>query len=434
MHTSCEQRTSHKCFGCALLEVLPAQTCYSVADLIALHTLDSNMAPAWKQTEWKYITVRNLSYRVILPGAKYIGLFGSVAEALECVKKYGYEPVQTKANREPMEDFLQRLSLYLDLLPKQGWLPGDVVVHNEVRHARPHLTRIAPTVYSLGIEGKEEPFWNALLKAYDALAPTEQQTLTMLTSFVDAERDKASRIFFKVYQDALTRMSTPAFRKRRSWWAGEVQFNISHQSGWLIKATTSKAMVKSTRGPLHLGEMGHRYKLLPWSKKLSKKHAEKARAIVKLNCLPPPTTFSEYEARSETMETCGYHNLWFNRSDCEAEREAMGKTNVLSVPENITCERFVKVFPDSAGWLKKLSRHFGTTSVKQILAKIGYTKRNLPISHFTMHLCFNGQLRRLCINDLRKLKKITCSGPGPDTVNDIMKATHTRSFETQLRS
>ena len=178
-------------------------------------------------------------------------------------------------------------------------------------------------------------------------------------------------------------MSTPAFRDRRSWWAGEVQYNVSQHMGWLNKATASKTMLKSKRGKLHLGQMG-KYTLLPWSRLKSKKHAEKARAVVNLSCLPPPTTFAEYESCSSIMATCGYHDLFFNRSVCETEREAAGQVNVLSVPEDLAWEQFVKVFPDSTAWVPKLAKKFNTDCVKKILVKSGYAKRGLPMSHFTM--------------------------------------------------
>lgn len=360
---------------------------------------------SWHTTEWQHVTQRNSKFRVILPGGAWHGPFDTMASAIQCVRDNGIEPERKKSNRESATTFLDRFALYLKLLPKQGWLPGDLVAATEIRREHPWLLRMAPAVYAVGLEGKERPFWDALLQSYSQLSSEKKRSLAMITSQIDSEQNAATKIFYAMYQDALACMATPEYRKRRKWWAGEVQYNVGEHMGWLNKATQSGTIEKSTRGPLTLGEMGNKYKLLPWTEAKNAKIAAKSRAVQTISCMPFPTRFADYERCSQIMERSNYHDLFLNRAVCEGEREQAGQTNELSLAEDVDVERFVKVFPDSCGWVQKLGRHYGTNSVKRIMQKCGYAELGLPVSHFTAHLCFNGQLHNLDIEGLGKVKK-----------------------------
>ena len=58
---------------------------------------------------------------------------------------------------------------------------------------------------------------------------------------------------------------------------------------------------------------------------------------------------------------------------------------------DVDYKEFANFFPDSCQWLKAMSLHFGTSSVKELMRKTGYSNSGQPIEQFTMHLCFNGQ-------------------------------------------
>ena len=82
----------------------------------------------------------------------------------------------------------------------------------------------------LGIEGKEAPWWGALLQAYHMLSHREKSMLTLLTSDVQAEWMRAAKLQHRVYSEALRAASRPAFHRARG--GGPSRCSTTSPSTW----------------------------------------------------------------------------------------------------------------------------------------------------------------------------------------------------------
>ena len=115
------------------------------------------------------------------------------------------------------------------------WEPADYTIHCKTRVARPELPVAAPCVYALGIEGKEGLFWRTLLDTYDSLSAHKKLQLSTLVSDVEEEFMAAAKIMYDVLKKAVRSQGSKPVRRARSWWAREVQCNVSQHMGWLGK-------------------------------------------------------------------------------------------------------------------------------------------------------------------------------------------------------
>ena len=64
----------------------------------------------------------------------------------------------------------------------------------------------------------------------------------------------AAKIMYDVHKKAIRLQGSKSVRAARSWWAREVQFNVSQHMGWLGKGLSDTFLYKTARGSLHLGE------------------------------------------------------------------------------------------------------------------------------------------------------------------------------------
>ena len=146
-------------------------------------------------------------------------------------------------------------------------------MQKEIRLKEASFARVSPCTYQWGIEGKEKPWWAALLTSWAALPPVQKLNLLNLTSDVDEEWLAASKIQHKVLTEAYRLMSTADCRRRRSWWASEVNHLVGSHMGWLGKSLSRGVLGKCADGErpkrsLALGEPSNRYIVSDWSAKL----------------------------------------------------------------------------------------------------------------------------------------------------------------------
>lgn len=247
------------------------------------------------------------------------------------------------------------------------------------------------------------------MRAYERLNAEEKLALLMLTSDVKAEYMRAAAIQHRIYCEALEAAGRPAFHLERKWWSWQVQFNVSRHMGWLAKAQSMGVLKKcKTRGGgLNLGQMGSRYRIMPFTEKLARKYKEKAVLTTALAQMPTPRTFVDYQANRKQLlgMPSNYHDLFYFRAFFELERQATFGTLEMPLGNSVTIKEFAQVFPDSVGHLKASARHFGSNTVVTVLKRLGYTSQGLPASLATMHLCFIGQLHTLKFDVARRVRK-----------------------------
>ena len=380
----------------------------------------------WTPTSYRGISEREGLYRVFY-GRHYIGIYDSLALAKEAVVTVsGHAVVSQRAKREPLHDFIEKSNAYLEWVADVGFQPADFVAACEHRKRAPHLVRVAPATYHLGIEGKEAPWWELLVHEHSRLSDRDKVALTQLTSDVPAEFWKAATVQHRIYCNALRGVK----RLRHAWWATEVQHNVAHHMGWLAKAQARGVLVKTTRGGgaskratrggggtrgkrtrttrdggIPLGQMGHRYRIQPLTIALANKYKCMATLTTHLSAMPTPRTFAEYNANRAALARLpsNYHDLWYFRAFFEIERRAACGSDVLHVSPNTTVDEFSHVFLDSVGWLAALAKHYDTNTVVTVLRKWGYTAREFDPAHATMHMCFAGQMRALSATRVTRL-------------------------------
>ena len=364
----------------------------------------------WEATQWQGITKRNDMYRVFVH-SRYAGTHAKLEDAKAAVVTAGGVLVKDRSKRMSAEDFLAKAHKYMDWVVHTGYEPGDLIAAREFRLRRGDLVRGAPVTYQLVIEGKEEPWSRQLEIAYDSLSTRDKSTLLQLTSDVKSEFMQAAAIQHRIYSKALVGASRPAFHKKRKWWSNEVQFNVSQHMGWLSKALARGVLKKlKTRGSgVILGQMGSRYRIMPLTPRIAAKYKDMAVLTTSLAAMPTPRNFQQYQAnRSALLEMPEkYHDLWYFRSFLELERWAAYGTVHMPMRPSVTIAEFLKVFPDSVGYLKKLAKYFDADTVVTVLRKLGYHRRGLPTSQATMHLCFIGQLHAIDRHTVRRVRKCT---------------------------
>ena len=130
-----------------------------------------------------------------------------------------------------MTDMVEKARHYLDWVAQTKYEPGDTTIANSIRGGgNGFISRAAPCTYMLGIEGKEAPWWGALLQAYHMLSHREKSMLTLLTSDVQAEWMRAAKLQHRVYSEALRAASRPAFHRARG--GGPSRCSTTSPSTW----------------------------------------------------------------------------------------------------------------------------------------------------------------------------------------------------------
>lgn len=360
----------------------------------------------WKKTEYRGIHRREGRFRV-QPFGEYLGIREDMRSALDLLEEHGHEIERDRTKREDPSAYVEKLNIYLDWVVDSKYEPGDWTCMKEYRKAAAYLVRASPCSYHIAIEGKEEPWCRAVKQAYDKLSAADKLALLMLTSDVESEFKIASKIQHRIYSDALTTLSSPSFRRERKWWVQETEFNVTRHMGWLNKAVGIGILKKVDGNGLALGEMGYTYALQPWSRCIGLKYKHKARLTTMLASLPAPRSFPDYLANRNSMLALPnkYHDLWYFRTFNEVERMLSVGTLDLPLRGLVSLERFVEVFPDEVGHLQALGKHFNCEDVASVMKKTGYSKRGLPASQLTMHLCFAGMLHTIDVKDMRKVQK-----------------------------
>ena len=361
----------------------------------------------WKRTQWRGISKRFDRYRAFV-GGKYCKTHGSLEDAKDAVVTAGGVLERDRSKRMSTEDFILKAQKYLDWVVDTGFEPGDLIAAREFRSKRGDLVRGAPATYQLVLEGKEAPWSRQCEIAYDSLSMREKSTLLQLTSDVKSEFTQAAAIQHRIYSNALLGASRPAFHKKRKWWSNEVEFNVSRHMGWLAKALARGVLRKfKTRGSgVHLGQMGSRYRIMALTPRIAAKYKDMAVLTTSLAAMPTPRSFQQYQANRRALLNMPdrYHDLWYFRAFFELERWAAYGTFHIPPCPSTSVDQFITVFPDSVGYLKKLEKHYQSNTVVTVLKKLGYSRRGLPTSQATMHLCFIGQLHAL---DIRRVRKCT---------------------------
>ena len=351
-------------------------------------------------------------YRVHV-GSKYCKTHWSLKDAKDAVVTAGGTLERDRAKRMSTEDFIVKAQKYLDWVVDTGFEPGDLTAATEFRCKRGDIVRGALATYQLVLEGKEAPWSRQCEIAYDSLSMREKSTLLQLTSDVKSEFMQAAAIQHRIYSKALLGASRPAFHKKRKWWSNEVQFNVSRHMGWLPKALARSVLkkLKTRGGGVHLGQMGSKYRIMALTPRIAAKYKDMAVLTTSLAAMPTPTSFRQYQANRRALLNMPdrYHDLWYFRAFFELERWAAYGTFHIPPCPSTTVDEFIKVFPDSVGYMQKLQKHYECNTVVTVLKKLGYSRRGLPTSHATMHLCFIGQLHALDIRHVRKrtLKRAT---------------------------
>ena len=361
----------------------------------------------WARTVYDHVWQRGSRFKVTNPHGEYECTFGSIAECKAYFEGKAWPWAKDRTKRQSMSECAEKFSEYLKWRKSCHWSPADMVVHLEKRRTHPELVVAAPCTYALGIEGKEGVFWDALLAEYKVLGPAQKMKLMMLVSDVPAEYELASQIQYKIHIGAIRRCAGTRQRQARRWWSNEVQHNVSQHMGWLSKALALKVLAKREQGALKLGEMNNKYAICPWSPHIAGKYKEKATLVSHLRLQPVPRSFLDYRSNRAALmqlEEC-YHDLWFVRAFFEAERAILGIAGSMKVGKDITVADFVRVFPDSIGYVSALGKHFGTDRMHVILRRTRYEQLGFSSAEFTMDLCFAGQLHKLKMADIKLVKK-----------------------------
>ena len=201
---------------------------------------DRHLAPGpdrhlatWTPTQFKYIRQRDnlFSVRRRAQGLTIDRVFPSLREAKDFVTSSGADLIKDRSRREPMTDMVEKARHYLDWVAQTKYEPGDTTIANSIRGGgNGFISRAAPCTYMLGIEGKEAPWWGALLQAYHMLSHREKSMLTLLTSDVQAEWMRAAKLQHRVYSEALRTASRPAFHRARG--GGPSRCSTTSPSTW----------------------------------------------------------------------------------------------------------------------------------------------------------------------------------------------------------
>ena len=185
----------------------------------------------WKPTPFKYISQRGSRFRVRRTADTACPTFASLREAKDFVTSSGLDLIKDRSRREPMTDMVEKARYYLDWVAQTKYEPGDTTIANSIRGGgNGFISRAAPCTYMLGIEGKEAPWWGALLQAYHMLSHREKSMLTLLTSDVQAEWMRAAKLQHRVYSEALRTASRPAFHRARG--GGPSRCSTTSPSTW----------------------------------------------------------------------------------------------------------------------------------------------------------------------------------------------------------
>ena len=138
---------------------------------------------------------------------------------------------------------------------------------------------------------------------------------------------------------------------------------------------------------------------------IAKKHKAMAVLTTTLAAMPAPKNFKLYNSNRQALAAMPskYHDLWYFRMFFEVERMAAFGSLDMPVNPHTTVKEFVRVFPDSVGWLGALAKQFHANTVVTVLKKLGYHRRGIAVSLATMHLCFIGQLNALSADRAREL-------------------------------
>ena len=384
----------------------------------------------WRPTQFLGVAVRGDKFRVMF-GRQYIGTFSDINEGRAALEKaQGTKARTIKSRREKIDEFRAKCDVYLDWAADVGFEPADLAAGKKFRKQCAELPRAAPATYHLAAEGKTEPWWKTLLGEYSRLSAKDKMALQLLTSEVPGEFQPAATVQHRIYCNALRKSATPAVAGIHRWWATEVNHNVAHHMGWLAKAqqhgvlvkvrpssgrvlkrpTRGRGVIKGTKGAargcgMSLGCMGHTYRLVQLTPAIVERYRALACLTTALSAMPVPVTFADYAANRSVLAKMpsAYHNLWYFRFFFELERWATYGNLPMHVHRAVTIDEFTNVFPDAVGWLRALGRATNSKTVVTVLNKIGYTRRDLPISLVTMHLCFAGQLGQHTASTLRKL-------------------------------
>jgi len=341
---------------------------------------------------------------------RYLGCADTLEGAIQLLKHNGVEVVQEKARREKEEVYAEKLAMYIDFVKYSNFEPADCVVHKEFRMTIPYFARSAPCAYNWAIEGKEKPWWKALLESLADLTCAEREQLLSLTSDVRAEWLGASRIQHKMLRCAYHRMANE-YRACRGWWAGEVNYLVGSHMGWLGKGLARGVLTKCKpnehpAGALALGESGHHYVFNEWTEALATIYKLMARKTSLLLSLPTPMNFNMYAQNSKRilrLDKC-YHDLWYMRAIGEAERYTVnGCALPLPMDDGVTVYRYAQVFPDMSGHLRALGRHFKERRVMHLMRLAGCATRDPAC--FSMDCCFTGYLHPLDVEDMRMVEQ-----------------------------
>ena len=187
-----------------------------------------------KPTQFKYISQRGDRFRVrrrvetVETGCQ---MFASLREAKDFVTSSGLDLIKDRTKHEKMTDMVEKARHYLDWVAQTKYEPGDTTIANSIRGGgNGFISRAAPCTYMLGIEGKEAPWWGALLQAYHMLSHREKSMLTLLTSDVQAEWMRAAKLQHRVHSEALRAASRPAFHRARG--GGPSRCSTTSPSTW----------------------------------------------------------------------------------------------------------------------------------------------------------------------------------------------------------
>ena len=213
----------------------------------------------WLRSVYKHVWERNNSYRTHNHSGRYETVVHSKTELKAYFQQKGWKLVVERHRRTTADEFLAMFAIYLTWRADFYWEPAEYTIHHGIRIARPELPVLALCVYALGIEGKEGPFWESLLAAYDSLSARTKMRLTTLVSDVDAEFMAAAEIMYGIHQKAITSQATKKVKEARSWWTREAHNNVSQHMGWVGKEVSENVLHKIEDGSLQLGDMGHHY-------------------------------------------------------------------------------------------------------------------------------------------------------------------------------
>ena len=184
----------------------------------------------WTTTLFKGISQRGNCFRVYIDKT-YYGTFKSLRDAKACVSANGGDIIKDRTRREHISAMVAKAKPYLDWVVNMKYEPGDFSIARSIRGGGDgFVARAAPCTYMLGIEGKEAPWWGALLQAYHMLSHREKSMLTLLTSDVQAEWMRAAKLQHRVYSEALRTASRPAFHRARG--GGPSRCSTTSPSTW----------------------------------------------------------------------------------------------------------------------------------------------------------------------------------------------------------